>query len=155
MREGFSTAIEEKAEFGTYKGGLTLLFDDACPGVEIQTYDNERHIKSEFDNVVNINYPCPVDILSGDHHIINTLTRPIKKLLYIDNGDKPREFNMYVPLLNSGDMIGCHDWDINKTELCPHNIYLADIKNVLPNLTPHRFGEFSDKEFSTRFWIVK
>ncbi len=44
------------------------------------------------------------------------------KMIYCDNGDKPKELRTYAPLLSPGDLIGAHDLD--------HEYTYDDIKDI-------------------------
>lgn len=47
----------------------------------------------------------------------NSTNHPL--LLFCDNGNKPREFAEFVPLLRPGDLVAVHDWG---TEMNPPDI---------------------------------
>jgi len=66
-------------------------------------------------------------------------------ILFCDNGDKPREFKTFAPLLSSGDIIGVHDWT---EEFGP--IDAASMKHILRPI----FSEACQTVNSiTRFWM--
>ncbi len=61
--------------------------------------------------------------------------------LPIDNGNKLREWQLYVPLLSSGDVFDVHDWG---TEFHEHD--------VIGNVTPFIQSECESIESMTRFF---
>ena len=77
--------------------------------------------------------------------IVDLLKRPVKKLLYCDNGNKIKEVHLYSKYLISGDMLGVHDWH--------KEIDYEDIKDCLVGFKPVEHEIFEEKGFSTRLWI--
>jgi len=138
-------------EFGTSFGGMTLIFHEMYPDVELHTFDRpditefpnrrkvtEKHLFGEsviFHQVDIISYPL--------EEIIVLLKDGRKKFLYCDNGNKPREMEMYSKYLNKNDMIGCHDWG---TE-----IFNGDVQGL--SLTPIDHEIFEVNNWRSRFWV--
>jgi len=135
-------------DFGTYSGGTVAVFHDACPYSEIHTYDNQKRkvpvikIKSN-----HIHYHIEDILNNPSDELFNFLKLKEKKFMYCDNGDKPKEMNLFVPLLNSGDLIGVHDW--NK------EIKSSDISSLLDIMDPIEHDLFEKNKWLTRFWIKK
>lgn len=51
-----------------------------------------------------------LDDCAAVKHVLANSEHPL--LLFCDNGDKPREFRTFVPLLRPGDLIAVHDWGV-------------------------------------------
>jgi len=135
-------------DFGTYSGGTVAVFHDACPYAEIHTYDNNQR-KVEPIKIKNdrIHYHIEDILNTQSEELVNFLKSKEKKFIYCDNGNKPKEMNTFVPLLNSGDLIGVHDW--NK------EINNKDISELLDILSPVEHEWFEGNNWLTRFWIKK
>lgn len=135
---------EVVVELGTKNGGFTEILqsctrEDTC----IYTFDNikYRHSLTFRDNVCFI--VC--DILSKPvDGIIKLLSSRNKTLMYCDNGDKTREFELYTKYLKKGDLLGVHDWN---TEIFPDVV-----KPYLSGFTSVRRLEFKELGLKTRFW---
>jgi len=77
--------------------------------------------------------------------LIKTMPHPM--ILFCDNGNKPREFQTFAPMLQSGDIIAVHDWT---EEFGPEHA-----KPVEHLLTPLFHEECEKARAITRFWTVK
>ena len=137
-------------EFGTSWGGLTLALHEASPDTIIHTFDNENNRIVKYDwfsqNTSNILFYKPVDLLKKPHKfVVNLLKETDFKLLYCDNGDKPKEVEMYAKYLNSGDIIGVHDYgtEYEKEEVDKH----------LEDFEPYYHEILED--WSSKFWRKK
>lgn len=99
-------------EFGTNKGGCTLLFHEELPDSRLISFDiiNSLEKKHLFNqNVIFVND----DILVKEHpRVVKLLTKNpnTKKFLWCDNGDKKKEIAMYSKYLGKGDLLGVHDY---------------------------------------------
>jgi hypothetical protein len=129
-------------ELGTAYGGFTTLMYDAAPSAEFFTIDRipgeqmvnrsggvvteamckiwrndlrKRGVKFLYQNLIS--EPCS--------KVENFCSDGRKKIIYMDNGNKPFELAFYGPHLNSGDIMGVHDW---KQEIWPN---LQPVKSVL------------------------
>lgn len=132
-------------DFGTYIGGTVAMFHDCCQNAEIHTYDNNRY-KVVVIKILNKNIHYHVeDILNTpSKNLIKLLKSKKRKFIYCDNGNKPKEMNMVVPLVNSGDLIGVHDWGTEIKEI--------DIFNIIHLLDPVESDWFEANKWLTRFW---
>jgi hypothetical protein len=72
---------------------------------------------------------------------IASLPKPL--VLFCDNGDKPREWQLYVPLLSTGDFAAIHDWG---TEFHEHNL--------IPSPEPFMQAECESISSMTRFFLL-
>jgi len=131
-------------ELGTFNGGFTELLQAVThENVEIYSYDRISYpLKSIFRS--NVTFVI-ADILSEPHpDIVRLCKSKPRKLLYCDNGNKIREFELYATHLNEDDLLGVHDWG--------KEIRYSDVEEVLVNFTPHNHGVFEDNNWSTRFF---
>jgi hypothetical protein len=42
--------------------------------------------------------------------LLEMIGKPGRTVLFLDGGDKPHEFNLFVPALKPGDIVAVHDW---------------------------------------------
>lgn len=105
-------------EIGTCRGGFSLLLRNAFPDAKIHTIDvsdwQPRSKKRELFHNHNINYhigDCFESLI-----LIDLLKHPTKKIVFCDGGQKAAEFNRFAPLINSGDIIGVHDYFESKED---------------------------------------
>ncbi len=104
-------------ELGTMFGGLTYALHEAAPYIEIATFDKDPsrpHLK--FVSLLeekNIYYKR-TELLKGgaNREVLKFIAKPIRKMLYCDNGNKLEELLLYAPSLLSGDLLGVHDWGV-------------------------------------------
>ena len=70
------------------------------------------------------------DIFEDHHRIIADLLSRYPVLLFCDNGNKPKEFQTFVPHLLPGSIVIVHDW--------LHEIFHLDVEKTVEtcNLTP-------------------
>jgi len=122
-----SSEIGLVVEIGTATGGWTLLAHEVEPNITILTFDIESIADSKKRQRVTPRQAIAVqrhldktdrvqrfigNCFSGCNcQILNTVLKlSFAKLLYCDGGDKKREMLEFGPLLNSGDILGVHDW---------------------------------------------
>ena len=114
--EADGTHITTVIELGTAGGGLTSLLGVCMRRIgnsEVHTFDVQdavpkpivlaalgvhRHFGSVFETPMR----------QGIEWLIASSTGSV--LLLCDNGDKPREFQMFAPYLREGDVIMAHDY---------------------------------------------
>jgi len=103
-------------ELGTGAGGLSLLLESWClrHGADFATFDRvepDRHVRLE-----------PVDEKTPSHewHLgsywnLDPSVFDVEgcTLLLCDGGDKPGEVRQYAPMLQTGDIIGAHDYCVS------------------------------------------
>ena len=113
--------ITQIVELGTWKGvtSLHLGMSAKVMGVKFHTFDyvdvRPAKVKSAWlDNM----YFYQEDILTLNKNLINLISKP-NSLIFIDNGDKEKEFNQYVPYIGANSIIIIHDWN---TEVFEENI---------------------------------
>lgn len=107
-------------ELGTYLGALTHFFSMFAM---TYSYDN---VNREIKKYPNVNYRI-ADVFQEE--IIREIEKLIidnnKVFLFCDDGNKPREFNIYSSLLKKGDLIFVHDWNLE--------IKIEDIESAIKN----------------------
>jgi len=158
-----NTAPKTIIELGTYRGGFSFLLKDTFAESVIHTFDPSPD--------------CDLNSLSKDANVIThqedifeeNTTQKIKNLinqegltiLFVDNGDKPREFNLFSGFLKNGDIILAHDYAPdgdyfnnnmvdkiwNWIEIQDSNINDACIINNLEN--------YMKEEFLSVAWVCK
>lgn len=110
--------ISTMIEFGTDNGGMTLYF--ALQAYQrkfyFHTFDNQKWIdfSQGLPNLLNLE-PIfhHVDLFSEEGYrqvsrLIEVMPHPIA--IFFDDGDKPREWRLFAPLLSPGDFLIVHDW---------------------------------------------
>jgi len=156
-------------EVGTAHGGLTLVFHEACPKAQVHTFDPIRTITSSPLFGKNVHY-YKEDAFKSKA-MIKLCKSDKKKFLFCDGFDKKKELLTFTPLLNSGDMVGVHDYpsrlwrdwergkcDVNKIE----RVFHPDIVKLLEGLTPLEENKIFEKlqedsgqlnAYGDRYWI--
>lgn len=138
-------------EFGAGIGASTLFLALSSQGTTLHTFDKRPESKNPI-------YQKIKQVLPITHHQedlfsevvekkIKKLLRSGKVLLYCDNGDKTREFNIYSKYLQRGDVIMAHD---ARVEIKMEDIEETAFKN---GLTPYH-QEDSDR-FGARIFCFK
>ena len=119
--------FEYIVEFGSQKGALSTYFANAAGISEqffFETYewDRDKDWYSRENEGAGHWYDKLAEIspyVNGfsqdifDENTFNHVRDNMKEFstfIFCDGGDKAREFNMYAPLLKSGDRIAVHDW---------------------------------------------
>ena len=156
---------EMMIELGTAYYGLTLLLHECDRSIPLYTFDKycgrswlskAKHRISRddadfiFRNAFNDNVTFIIgDVIHQSSPIVASLAeKPIKKLLYCDNGKKEKEMELYGPLLNKGDLMGVHDWLL---EVDPDKM-----GHVLDQFEEHEVNkEMEEKGLLTRFFIKR
>jgi len=109
-KETFKTLIE----FGTAKGGLSLLFGLHALRVGGHAYTFDVSIEPCRDLYAKLKPMIPLTFLKMDvlsdkaMKIIPKIVGRGRTLIYCD-AQKKKEFNLYAPLLKKGDVIMAHD----------------------------------------------
>ena len=119
--------IKAIAELGTGQGGMAVFFamQAAARGMKFATFDRQRLFGDDALRMLErlgATYH-EVDIFGRADYVrgvLAALPRPLA--LFCDNGDKPREFETFLPELRSGDVIAVHDWN---AEIGPQHVPAA------------------------------
>jgi cephalosporin hydroxylase len=155
-------------EIGTAHGGLTLVFHEAAPQAELHTYDPFRNVNTRLFGK-NVHFHKADAFKSNLYDLCKNKKR---KFLFCDGFDKKKEMLTFGPLLNSGDMLGCHDyptrlwkdWKRGKRPTQMEQVIHPDIEKLLEDFEPLKANKlFEEKQgkdiysnkFSDRYWIKK
>lgn len=138
-------------DIGTWKGNLSFYFYLYCLAREADfyTYDVKNRwaqflykLKTEmgFDK-----HFYQLDVFQNIEEIGKLISQNGQTILFCDNGNKPREFNVFARFLKIGDIITVHDW--NK-EVFPENVKKPCEEYKLKEV----FVKESDEEGLTRIF---
>lgn len=127
-------------ELGTGHGGMSLFFALQCHsiGAKFITIDNQTLINMDdpmarLVNLADCFYNW--DIFEAESRIVNMIsTSPHPIGMFMDDGDKPREWRTFAPHLSKGDYCAVHDFG---TEFNEEDIVGVSVVRIL--------GELSDK----------
>ena len=140
-------------ELGTGRGAFSLYLLLQALQREMMFYTFDRRsvheaTKKHVAVSLQLTYHCYCEDVFGEglQTIKNLLDEPSMHplILFCDNGDKPREFRTFAPLLSPGDIIGVHDWT---EEFGPE-----DAVSMEHLLTPIFHEECEAVKSITRFW---
>jgi hypothetical protein len=144
-------------ELGTAEGGFAAFLTKLLREWDglVLSVDKTQFVDEHFLAMYRPHLTCYLaDILERvDPEIATWLARP-NTLLYTDNGDKPRELELYVPLMPGRAMVGTHDYG---TEVDPA---WAEAFMATQGFRPFHHAAFealahpTDYPVSlTRFWV--
>jgi len=139
-------------ELGTYRGGMSifLLLQAVQRRMPFYTFDKRRlpdldtpvaqfvGLTGHFyeGDIFEERKPKLLELIGMDG------LHPL--LLYCDDGNKPREFETFVPYLRTGDYVAVHDWGL---EFHPQHV-----KPVEHLIEPTFWEECQTLNSLTRFW---
>ena len=120
--------FEYVVEFGSRDGGLSIFLANMASITEqfiFHTFEYNKeldwynrikggvgHWFDELEKVSPYIKSFEMDVFSYQTmDIVKSNIDKYKTLIFCDNGDKPREFNLYAPLIKPGDCIVTHDWN--------------------------------------------
>lgn len=139
-------------ELGTYYGGFTKYLAEWVV-VPIWTFDNVYRMSEETskylkerDGVTLVLTPY---LLRSDAFLVKILSSPHRKFMFVDNGNKQIEIELYAYQLQSGDLLGVHDWG---TE-----VFRKDVERYLVDFDEHPINQVLrvPGKSITRFFIKK
>lgn len=138
-------------ELGTFQGGFTAILHERFPNLRIFSFDKEdQKVKSSLRvfnlDLVTFFIEDIFELRSLGVFNILEFFRDKRKVLYCDNGNKEREIEMFSDCLNTGDLLGVHDW---KSEVNP-----LKVAKFLVGFT--LFGSIEDyisAGLISRFWV--
>lgn len=146
--------IQTLVEMGTFKAGMSVFLKVQCAsrGIRFWTFDWKR--PDEMDSAAATFVELDSDFIHGDfwtttkRELMNIIEDPLLKpvLLYVDGGNKGKEFAYFVPFLCKGDYAAVHDYG---TEFRPE---MAD--PVADLIEPEFWDECTSppQPCLTRFW---
>lgn len=124
--------FEYVIEFGTQKGALALYLANMAMVTEQFEFDTIDISDKDYYDRANEGVGYWLDRISNnaitarrvsifkndlfDPGFVKAIAATIKgigkTLIIADNGDKPREYDTYTPVMKSGDHILLHDWEV-------------------------------------------
>jgi len=145
--------LKSVIELGTYNGAFsTYLFMQCCArGMQFETIDNNPGIiiaSNALRAIAKLGAKfITADVWDGHtvKYLIDSMPHPL--VLFCDDGDKPREFRTFGPLLTKGDIIATHDWT---EEFGPD-----DALPIAHMTEPYLHEECEEIGSITRFWKIK
>jgi cephalosporin hydroxylase len=120
--------VRSVIELGTWTGGfaLFLLLQTLQRNAQFLTFDTAPApaCDSLVAKALGLKLHCrTVDIFAQDGKAVAQAMAQLPKplLLFCDNGDKPREFQLFTPMLQPGDFVAVHDWgtEFNPPDVVP------------------------------------
>lgn len=115
--------IRSIVELGSGQGGLSLFFrlQALQRGMRFFTIDSAPvpAATTELAKAVGLVQCCITEDMwvNGSATVLSLLSNlPHPLLLLCDGGNKPREFQFFVPFLLPGDFVAVHDWGNEFTE---------------------------------------
>jgi cephalosporin hydroxylase len=112
-----SPGVRSVVELGTGEGGFSryLSIQAEARGLAFSTFD---HVHMDNHTVPGFQ---KLDIFSNPDEVSAHFVGPT--VLFCDNGDKPREVELFAPLLQPKSLVVVHDWNVEIT--------FGDIPDVL------------------------
>ena len=135
--------VKTLIELGTDNGGMTAYF--ALQGYHrkmyFHTFDNQKWLDfsqglPRFLKLETVFHHVDLFSKEGQDQVIeliNTLPHPMA--IFFDNGDKPKEWKMFAPLLSPGDFAVVHDWG---TEFTEKDIAGVKVERILTKMSDAR-----------------
>lgn len=128
-------------ELGTGWGGMSLFFAMQCKsrGIGFYTYDNQMPQVTGnplwqalgMDQAFNA-----MDIFTDKQVILDVIANaPHPIAVFMDNGDKPKEWQVFAPALSPGDFCIVHDWD---TEFSAADIGSVKVERIMTDMADKR-----------------
>ncbi|RPJ28020.1 MAG: hypothetical protein EHM33_05940 [Chloroflexi bacterium] len=131
-------------ELGTGNGGMSTFFALQCAkrGIDFNTYDHQQwfdYFTDPFSKFLGLPQRFHrIDLFSaaGAMEIARVIRDSPKPLaIFFDDGNKPREWEIFAPLTSPGDFCIVHDWD---TEFFAKDIGDVKVERILPELCDAR-----------------
>jgi cephalosporin hydroxylase len=98
--------LKSVVELGTGEGGFSHYLNLQCVrrGLAFATFD---HVQMDGQDVPG--FGC-LDVFADPQSVASAFVPPT--VLFCDDGDKPREVALFAPLLEPGDLVVVHDWNV-------------------------------------------
>jgi hypothetical protein len=107
--------MQHVIEVGTGSGGLSMYLALQCyaRGILFSTYDFlyiPTFVTHPVAKLLNL-HNRQVDCFAERHSVADLLRASAHPLVLLcDGGNKPKEFQTFVPMLQPGDIVAVHDW---------------------------------------------
>lgn len=150
---GSHRGLRALIELGTFKGGFTafLSLQAIQRGMKFYTFDIKRLFDGPLAKYLMFDQNFYEGDLFGEMQQVvieileNDKNHPL--LLYCDDGNKPREFQTFVPHLRAGDLVAVHDWNVE--------FKMIHAEPVRELIEPIFLGPCIAFDSKTRFWRRK
>ena len=149
-------AFSRFIEVGTGRGNASIFFMLHCMQKDAAFYTFDQIPKRAANNsplkeALNLK-GCAIigDVYGPDisQSLMELCYKPGLTVLFLDGGDKPHEFQLFVPALKKGDIVAIHDWGrCIKTEWVQHVI---DHRGLASKL----LADNTELNTATRMWEV-
>jgi hypothetical protein len=150
-------------ELGTYKGGMSFLLKDIFTKSDVYTFDIGGNCDTERLEKESGAKCFTMDIFSPECEEIvkNLIQKSGQTVLFCDNGNKVREFNLFSGYLKSGDIILAHDYAPDGDYF---NNYMVDKiwnwkeiewNDIKDACEINSLEDFMSEEFLKAAWICK
>lgn len=127
--------------FSCYLKLLCIQFD-----AEFHTFDNHPLTETSVSHLLDLRSSFEMlDIFVNEEKIAGLIKRDGLTIMFCDDGDKIREFNMFTKYLKTGDIISAHDWGVE--------ISNQDVVESLIDLSYLPLNEFLEVAAYTKFFI--
>lgn len=145
-------------EIGAYNGGFTcaLAVHAYNIGALVHSFDRQVIPNAKYEalgNFLSIRWYI-MDCFSeeGIVMISELCRRPGVTYLLCDGGDKAKEMNLFAPFLKPGDVIGGHDYYVERQDWWGwEELRKPQVEEVLAR---HRFEPFLQEYFDVCAWLV-
>lgn len=105
-------------EVGTGFGNTSIFFMLHCMQKDAAFFTFDRMVNrvsnsSPLKEVLDLNGCATVGNVYGpgiSQSVMELCQKPGRTVIFLDGGDKPHEFSLFVPALKVGDIVACHDW---------------------------------------------
>jgi hypothetical protein len=143
-------------EVGTGFGNTSVFFMLHCiqKGAMFVTHErmaNRSTNSSPLKELLDLKSCCVVGDVYGptiSQGIMELVGRPGRTVMFLDGGDKPHEFSLFVPALKAGDIVAVHDW--GRAIKRPWVEHIIELKGLQPVLEEDNIK----LETLTRMWEV-
>ena len=145
-------------EIGAYNGGFTCALAVHAYNIGAKVFsfdiseipDPKYRPLSEFLGVEFFQMDCFSE--AGITKIIQLIQQPGVTYLLCDGGNKALEVNTFAPHLKSGDIIGAHDYFVERHDWWGWQEIRKE--QVEETLTRHNFTPFFQEYFDFAAWLV-
>ena len=133
-----NNTFSQIVEFGTHQGVTTLHLGMSAKvlNIPLHTYDitdirPPKIINAWLDNMIF----HEENILTLNQNVIEIISKP-NTFIFMDNGNKIKEFNQYMPYIGKDSVIIVHDWgqEVHEEDIM-ETVYEFKLIEYLPELS--------------------